>query len=162
MVAKGYQGLDHYGLKDVRSDNRLNDFHKNPPSDGDFAAGNTRFQRFHMDAPLYERDPALFTTLRCIKQPAGPDVTINWDDGSGMSMNSTPGRTAFFSNVQTYELMTPQEQQMADSSWVEYAPFPYQWMGSCHGNANGLGLENEGLELSIEQLGEFEDSKIKR
>jgi alpha-ketoglutarate-dependent taurine dioxygenase len=162
LIAKGYQGADHYGLKDVSISRRLNTFHKNPPSDEDFAAGNTRFQRWHIDAPLYEREPAWFTTLRCIKQPVGPDVTVNWDDGSGMSMKSRPGRTAFFSNVQTYELMTPEEQKMADHSWVEYAPYPYQWMQNCHGNANGLGLETEGLEMDIKDLGDFEDSKIKR
>lgn len=83
-----------------------------------FMAGNTRFQRWHIDAPLYDRDPAWITALRCLQQPKGPDVTINWDDGSGYSMKSPPGRTAFFSNVQLYDMLSPEEQKMADHSWV--------------------------------------------
>lgn len=162
LIAKGYQGDDHYGMKGITFSRRLNDFHREPPSDNDFDSGKTRFQRWHIDAPLYERDPAWFTTLRCIKQPVGPDVTVNWDDGSYMSMTSRPGRTAFFSNVQTYSLMTVEEQKMADYSWVEYAPYPYQWMQHCHGNANGLGLEDEGKQLSLQELGEYDDHHVKR
>lgn len=77
-----------------------------------------------MDAPLYARDPAWFTTLRCIKRPTEPQVNIRWDDGSGLSMKAEPGLTAFISNVQMYELMTEDEKRMADYSWVEYAPHP--------------------------------------
>lgn len=77
-------------------------------------------------------------------------------------MKSVPGRTAFINNVQTYNLMTPEEQQMADHSWVEYAPYPYRWIENCHGNANGMGIETEGKEHPIEDLGEFDESKVKR
>lgn len=77
-----------------------------------------------MDAPLYGRDPAWFTTLRCIKRPTQPEVNIRWDDGSGLSMKAKPGLTAFISNVQMYDLMTEDEKRMADYSWVEYAPHP--------------------------------------
>jgi len=37
-------------------------------------------------------------------------------------MKTEPGLTAFFSNVQTYDMMTEQEKKIADHSWVEYAP----------------------------------------
>ncbi|KXS98168.1 hypothetical protein AC578_6423 [Pseudocercospora eumusae] len=162
LIGKGYQGKDHYGLRDLDVRGLSHDFHLKELPEEDFKAGNTRFQRWHIDAPLYDRDPAWFTTLRCIKQPKGPDVTINWDDGSGYSLKSKPGRTAFFSSSQLYEMLTPEEQQMADHSWVEYFPYPYMAIENCKGNANGLGLEIEGKEHRIEEMGEYEESKVKR
>jgi len=73
-----------------------------------------------------------------------------------------PGLTAFFSNVQAYNLMTPEEQKMADCSWVEYAPHPYSWIGDCKGNANGLGLVSQGKEKKLEELGDYHEDDIKR
>jgi hypothetical protein len=117
LIGKGFQGEDHYGIKNTTIKGLSNDWHAKPLSDEDFQAGHTRFQRWHMDAPLYDREPALFTTLRCIKQPQGPDVTIGWDDDSGYSMKSKPGLTGFFSNSQLYNIMTEDEQRIADNSW---------------------------------------------
>ncbi|KAK7920175.1 dioxygenase [Apiospora marii] len=166
LIGKGYQGADHYGIQDKTLHKALShDFHAKPLPDAEFAAGFTRFQRWHMDAPLYGRDPAWFTTLRCCRRPRSVDgkpVTIRWDDGSGLEMESEPGLTAFFSNVQTYGLMTPEEQRMADHSWVEYAPHPYMWIGDCRGRPNGLGLETEGREKAVEELGGFDPAAVKR
>lgn len=50
---------------------------------------------------------------------------------------------------------------MADHSWVEYAPYPYQWISKCKGRPNGLGLENQGNELSMEELGEYDPKEVK-
>lgn len=103
LIGKGYQGAGHYGIKDKTIHKALShDFHAKPLPEPEFAAGFTRFQRWHMDAPLYGRDPAWFTTLRCCRRPHSVDgkpVTIRWDDGSGFEMKSEPGLTAFFSNV---------------------------------------------------------------
>jgi alpha-ketoglutarate-dependent taurine dioxygenase len=137
------------------------DFHaKHLPLD-EFNNGHTRFQRWHIDAPLYAREPAWFTTLRCVKRPTSPSVTIHWDDESGHKLETEPGLTAFFSNVQTYDFMSDKERKMADNSWVEYAPFPYMWIGDCKGNSNGLGLTSEGKEKKIEDLGEINPKDIK-
>ncbi|KAI4596945.1 hypothetical protein KJ359_004855 [Pestalotiopsis sp. 9143b] len=163
LIGKGYQGADHYGIKDKTVNKPLShDWHATQLSKEDFASGHTRFQRWHIDAPLYERDPAWFTTLRCIKRPTEPKVTVHWDDGSGQTMDVEPGLTAFFSNVQTYELMTPEEQKIADHSWVEYAPRPYSWMGECRGNPNGLGVASEGREKSLDELGDWDPAHVKR
>ncbi|KAM0322273.1 hypothetical protein ACHAQA_009562 [Verticillium albo-atrum] len=163
VIGKGYQGAEHYGIKDQTITKPLShDFHDLPLSEEDFKAGHTRFQRWHVDAPLYDRDPAWFTTLRCVKKPTGPNVRIHWDDGSAMSMPSEPGLTAFFSNTQTYDLMTEEEKRVADHSWVEYAPHPYAWMGDCKGQAHGLGLVDQGREKSIAQLGDYDETKVKR
>lgn len=87
---------------------------------------------------------------------------MHWDDGSGLTMPVHPGQTAFISHVQTYELLSAEEKQVADHSWVEYAPFPYMWMGDCRGNANGLGVVSEGKERTLEDLGDWDPAKIKR
>jgi len=162
LVGKGYQGEDHYGLQNLTVTGLSNDFHADKPSEEEFQKGNTRFQRWHIDAPLYARDPAWFTTLRACKLPQGPDVTINWDDGSGLSMKSRPGLTAFFSTSQLYRMLSEEEQQMVDHSWVEYAPYPYLWIEHCHGNTTGLGLKNEGREHTIDEIGEYDEKDVKR
>ncbi|KAH7357726.1 hypothetical protein B0T11DRAFT_354227 [Plectosphaerella cucumerina] len=163
VIGKGYQGADHYGIIDRTIKKPLShDFHDLPLSNEDFEAGHTRFQRWHIDAPLYDREPAWFTTLRCIKRPMSPEMTIHWDDGSGLTMPSEPGLTAFFSNTQTYDLMTDEERRIADHSWVEYAPHPYQWMGDCKGQPHGLGLVDQGREKSLAELGAYDEAKVKR
>jgi len=163
LIGKGFQGEDHYGVKNMTIYHGLsNDFHLNKLSDEEFQAGNSRFQRWHMDAPLYGREPPWFTTLRCIKRPTQPEMSIRWDDGTGRMIKCEPGLTAFFSNVQTYDLMTEEERKIADHSWVEYAPYPYQWISKCSGKTTGLGLEDEGKELSIEELGEYSLQGVKK
>jgi alpha-ketoglutarate-dependent taurine dioxygenase len=163
VIGKGYQGDDHFGLKEttIRKE-PAHLWHSDKLADEDFAAGHTRFQRWHIDAPLYARDPAWFTTLRCFKRPTEPEVTIHWDDGSGQTMTAEPGLTAFISNVQTYNLMTDEEKTIADHSWVEYAPHPYQWMGDCKSKSTGLGLVSQGKEKALEELSPYDEKDIKR
>ncbi|OTB14813.1 hypothetical protein K445DRAFT_353543 [Daldinia sp. EC12] len=162
LIGKGFQGEDHYGIKNKNITKPLShDWHAKELPQEEFEEGNTRFQRWHMDAPLYGRDPAWFTTLRCIKRPTEPQVNIRWDDGSGLSMKAEPGLTAFISNVQTYEMMTEDEKKMADHSWVEYAPHPYMWIGDCKGNPNGLGLVSQGKEKKLEDLGDSNPEDVK-
>ncbi|KAL7624452.1 hypothetical protein AAE478_006017 [Parahypoxylon ruwenzoriense] len=182
LIGKGFQGEDHYGIENKTITKPLShDWHYKELPQEEFDAGNTRFQRWHIDAPLYARDPAWFTTLRCVKRPTEPEVNIRWDDGSGLSMKAEPGLTAFISNVQAYEMMTGDERKMADHSWVEYAPHPvcenlpayvldmdaniyrdqYMWIGDCKGNSNGLGLVSQGKEKRLEDLGDFDPKDVK-
>ncbi|KUJ20037.1 Clavaminate synthase-like protein [Mollisia scopiformis] len=162
LIGKGYQGDDHYGIKNFTAAGASNDYHRYPPSKEAFEAGNTQFQRWHIDAPLYDREPPHFTALRAIKCPDQADIQVNWDDGSGLSMKTKPGQTAFVSGIQLYELLTDEEKMLAENSWVEYAPFPYMWIENCKGRPNGLGLETEGLEHKMDEMPEWEESKIKR
>ncbi|TVY93633.1 putative dioxygenase [Lachnellula willkommii] len=138
LIGKGYQGEDHFGIKDFTAAGASNDYHRYPPSAESFAAGNTQFQRWHR-----------------------PDIQVNWDDGSGLSMKCKPGQTAFVSNTQLYELLSDEEKMLAENSWVEYAPFPYMWIENCKGRPNGLGLETEGKEHKMEEMPEWEPEKIK-
>ncbi|RFU29414.1 hypothetical protein B7463_g6926, partial [Scytalidium lignicola] len=163
LIGKGFQCEDHFGIKNHNIERGLsNDFHAVPPSKEDFKNGITRFQRWHIDAPLYGKDPAWFTTLRCVKAPKGPDMTVEWADGSGLSMRSPLGRTAYFSTSQLYSLLTPEEQKLVDHSWVEYAPYPYKWIQRCKGNSTGLGLAEGGERLTMEELGEYDPKAVKK
>ncbi|KAJ5646860.1 hypothetical protein N7490_003232 [Penicillium lividum] len=163
LIGKGFQGENHFGIENHTIERGLsNDFHAVPPLIAEFESGITRFQRWHIDAPLYGKDPAWFTTLRCITLPKGPDVTIEWADGSGQTMKSPPGQTAYFSTSQLYKLLSPEEKALADHSWVEYAPYPYKWVGNCKGNSNGLGLAEGGERLTMEELGEYDPSAVKK
>lgn len=47
LIGKGYQGEDHFGIKDFTAAGASNDYHRYPPSAESFAAGNTQFQRWH-------------------------------------------------------------------------------------------------------------------
>ncbi|KAJ5587180.1 uncharacterized protein N7459_002945 [Penicillium hispanicum] len=163
LIGKGFQGADHFGIKNHTIDRGLsNDFHAIPPSAEDFAQGLTRFQRWHLDAPLYGKDPAWFTTLRCVRLPQGPDLTVQWADGSGRNIISPPGQTAYFSSSQLYLMLSPEEQALVDHSWVEYAPYPYKWIERCKGNSTGLGLAEGGDRLTLEELGDFDPAAVKR
>lgn len=77
-------------------------------------------------------------------------------------ITTEPGLTAFFSNVQTYDLMTGEERKTADHSWVEYTPHPYMSMGDCKANLTGLCLIRQGKEKKLEELGEWNDKDVKR
>ncbi|KAJ5650231.1 uncharacterized protein N7484_003954 [Penicillium longicatenatum] len=163
LIGKGFQGGNHFGVENHTIDRGLsNDFHAVPPSMEEFEQGITRFQRWHIDAPLYGKDPAWFTTLRCVTLPKGPDLTVKWADGSGQSMKSPPGKTAYFSTSQLYSMLSPDEQVLVDHSWVEYAPYPYKWIEKCKGNTNGLGLAEGGERLTDEELGEYDPTAVKK
>ncbi|TDZ21875.1 Cytochrome P450 monooxygenase BOA7 [Colletotrichum orbiculare MAFF 240422] len=165
VIGKGFQG-DHFGLKDLnlnKSFSYENHLPTLPPEE--LENGHTRFQGWHFDAPLYSRDPPWFTAFRVLRLPRGPDVDIQWDDGSGYSMKSAPGLTMFFCCSQLYEeLLSDEEKEMADNSWVEYAALPYEWNRNCKFKSTGLGIVSQGRELSDEELLRMgsEKEKIKR
>ncbi|GLI82204.1 hypothetical protein PoHVEF18_010611 [Penicillium ochrochloron] len=163
LIGKGFQGENHFGIVNHTIERGLsNDFHAVPPSVEEFEQGITRFQRWHIDAPLYGKDPAWFTTLHCVTLPKGPNLTVQWADGSGQTMQSPPGHTAYFSTSQLYLMLSPEEQALVDHSWVEYAPYPYKWIKKCRGNTNGLGLAEGGEHLTEEELGEYDTTAVKK
>lgn len=152
LIGKGYQGLDHYGIKDKTLHYSYPNNYTEPFTEEEFNAGNTRFQAWHADAAWFKRDPALFISFRTIKLPEGPEQTINWDDGSGLSMKMKPGRTAWFSSSQLYDLLLEEEKNMADHSWVEYMYYPFQWTAKCRTTPNGMGLVSEDREVTMQQM----------
>jgi len=70
-------------------------------------------------------------------------------------MKCKPGQAAFVSTTELYSLLSPEEKVLAENSWVE-------WIENCKGRSNGLGLETEGKEHAMDEMPEWDDSKIKR
>lgn len=70
------------------------------------------------------------------------------------SMPVTSGET-------TFDLLPPQLKSIAVRSKVEYAPHPYVWMSPARALPTGLGIESEGKEVALDEIPEWERSKIK-
>ncbi|KAM0754186.1 Clavaminate synthase-like protein [Meredithblackwellia eburnea MCA 4105] len=145
----GYQGIDHpFTLKGLGHVG----FHRDCLSDEDLEKGETRFQRWHIDAPFFKNWPARVTQIYAHKMPQGEPVNVRWDDGSNLVTKSAPGRTAFFDCVALYKSLTPEQKAWVDNSLVEYAPSPYQWLTGAKAMGNGLAMFTEGKEHGLEGL----------
>ncbi|TIC94073.1 putative dioxygenase [Colletotrichum higginsianum] len=152
LMGKGYQGKDHYGLKNVEINEAFADaYYSKPLPLEDFKKGVARFQSWHMDGPQYNINPPKFSSFRSIRVPQG-EQTVEWADGSGMTMKIKPGRTAFISTAQMYDVLSEDEKRMADHSWCEYMYYPYEWILGCRGNPNGLNVACEGREVPEEVM----------
>lgn len=152
LMGKGYQGDNHYGLKKVDLGEAFaGNYYSKPLSDEDFQAGITRFQSWHMDGPLYKVHPPYISSLRFIKMPEG-EQKVEWADGSGRVVATKPGRTAFFSTSQLYDMFSEEEKAMVNNSTVEYMHYPYEWIRGCRGKPNGLSVANEGREKAEKEM----------
>ncbi|KAF8131576.1 Clavaminate synthase-like protein [Boletus edulis] len=127
-------------------------FHKTRVSEEDEAKGYTRFYRWHIDAALYDYNPPRVTTLYGITVPKGDRQTVRYDDGTGDELPVPLGTTAFVSGKTIV---------LAVRTSVRYAPHPYVWMAPARAMPTGLGIETEGLELSMAELPDWEESKVK-
>lgn len=101
------------------------------------------------------------TTLYGITVPQGERQTVRYDDGSGDELPVPLGTTAFVSGKTMFEILPPELKSLAVRASVRYAPHPYVWMAPAHALPTGLGIENEGLELPLGEVPEWEESKIK-
>ncbi|GAA5897715.1 hypothetical protein JCM6882_000075 [Rhodosporidiobolus microsporus] len=133
---------------------------KEPLSAEQMASGRTRFNRWHIDAAFYERAPPRVTTLHAIKVPQGPELTVGWDDGSGMEMKIQAGATAFLSGAAMFRSLTPAQQSLVTHSKIVYAPHPFRKHAGVRGLSNGLGQVSEGREAPLEDLPEWEEEKV--
>lgn len=136
-------------------------FHKTRVSEEDEAKGITRFYRWHIDAALYDLSPPKVTTLYAINVPRGPHQTCRYDDGTGDELEVPLGTTAFVSGQTMFDILPPELKSFAVRTKVKYAPHPYVWMAPAHAMPTGLGIELEGLELPLNELPEWEESKLK-
>ena len=123
--------------------------------------GVTRFYRWHIDAALYDLNPPRVTTLYGIKVPGGAAQTCRYDDGTGDELPVPLGTTAFVSGKTMFNILPPEYKSLAVRGRVKYAPHPYVWMAPAHALSTGLGIETEGLEISLNDLPHWEQEKIK-
>lgn len=152
-----YEGLKNITLKHPHH----RAFHQTRIPD-DLDLSHTRFYRWHIDAALYGLNVPKVTTLLAIKVPKGRRQILQYDDGSGETMDVPLGTTAFVSGQTMYELLTPQDKEFVRSAKVEYAPHPYIWMSAAASRSDGLGMISEDKELPYTELPpiDFKDIKI--
>jgi len=153
---------NHEGLAEARLKHPSHTtFHKTRVSPEDEAKGVTRYYRWHIDAALYDLNPPKVTTLYAINVPQGLNQVCRYDDGSGDELEVPLGATAFVSGKTMFDILPPELKSFAVRSKVKYAPHPYVWMAPSHAMSTGLGIETEGLELSLNELPPWEESKVK-
>ncbi|KZS93511.1 Clavaminate synthase-like protein [Sistotremastrum niveocremeum HHB9708] len=152
-----YEGLAEAKLKHPHHAT----FHKTKISQEDELNGATRFYRWHIDAALYDLSPPKVTTLYAVKVPAGQPQVCRYDDGTGDELKVPLGTTAFTSGATTFDILPPEYKSLAVRAKVRYAPHPYVWMAPAHALSTGLGIESEGLEVPLNELPAWEESKVK-
>ena len=136
-------------------------FHKTRLSPEDEEKGMTRFYRWHMDAALYDLDPPKVTTLYGITVPQGSRQVCRYDDGTGDELQVPLATTAFVSGKTMFDILPEAYKSLVVRSKVKYSPHPYVWMSPARAMPTGLGIESEGLEMPIEEIPEWEESKLK-
>ncbi|KDQ31466.1 hypothetical protein PLEOSDRAFT_1096284 [Pleurotus ostreatus PC15] len=136
-------------------------FHKTRVSPEDETKGYTRFYRWHIDAALYDLSPPKVTTLYGLEVPKGEPQTVRYDDGTGDELHVPLGTTAFVSGRTMFDILPIELKSLAVRSRVKYSPHPYVWMAPAHAMSTGLGIESEGLELPLDELPPWEESRVK-
>lgn len=152
-----HEGLESAALKHPSHTT----FHKTRVSEEDEQKGYTRFYRWHIDAALYDYNPPRVTTLYGIKVPIGPRQIVRYDDGTGDELPVPLGTTAFVSGKTMFDILPREYKSLAVRTKVRYAPHPYIWMAPARAMPTGLGIETEGLELPLNELPPWEESKVK-
>lgn len=153
---KEYEGLHNIQLKHPHH----RTFHRTRISDEDDLEF-TRFYRWHIDAALYgELHPPMVTSLLCVSIPEKRTQTLRYDDGTGDKLQVPLGTTAFASGYKMFDLLSAEQKDFVLNSKIEYAPHPYVWISSAKSRSDGLGMESEGLEVSLDQLPQVAEDKV--
>ena len=153
---------NHEGLAEAQLEHPSHiGFHKTRVSPEDTEKGYTRFYRWHMDAALYNLNAPRVTTLHAITVPHGEPQICRYDDDSGDELPVPLGTTAFVDGKTMFDILPPELKSVAIRSRVKYAPHPYVWMATARAMSTGLGIETEGMELPLNELPSWEESKIK-
>ena len=101
------------------------------------------------------------TTLHAITVPQGSKQLCRYDDGTGDELEVPLGTTAFVSGKTMFDLLPDVYKSFAVRSRVKYAPHPYVWMAAANAFPTGLGMMSEDLEAPLEELPEWEESRLK-
>lgn len=140
-------------MKDITANSaKHSDAHVEPLTTEDLESGQTRFGAFHFDGVIYGSNPSRVTTLRSVRAPKGPDLTIRWDDGSRQTMMAKPELAALIDSAQIYEMLTGEEKSTADNSHWAPPPQPYVWTGTPKIRNCGLGMAPGGETVPLDKL----------
>ena len=151
-----HEGLDTTALK--HPSHRT--FHKTVVSPEDEERGATRFNRWHIDAALYDLFPPKVTTLYAVRVPGGPQQICRYDDGTHDELPVPLGTTAFVSGRTMFDILPHALQSVAVRARVRYAPHPYVWMSPAAAHSTGLAIESEGKELPLDRLPPWSEDKV--
>lgn len=110
---------------------------------------------------MYNFSPPKVTTLYAVKVPRGEHQVVRYDDGTPDELEVPLGTTAFVSGVTMFEILPPELKSLAVRSKVRYAPHPYVWMAPSRALSTGLGIVSDGQEIPLNELPEWEESRIK-
>ncbi|SCU78461.1 LADA_0A05732g1_1 [Lachancea dasiensis] len=164
VLGQGSWPAGHHGLGDIELRHPTHfDFHRDPLSQEQaYKQDMTRFYRWHLDSALYGLSPPVATTLLGIHVPPhSKKQKILYEDNNEV-LEVTQGATAFISGARAFDLLTPEEQDRALKTVVEYAPHPYIFISPARATSDGLTMVSEGKEMSLDELPPWEDAKVKR
>ncbi|CAK9440354.1 uncharacterized protein LODBEIA_P44540 [Lodderomyces beijingensis] len=138
-------------------------FHHDPLTEEQIKEGKqTRFYRWHIDSALYDLSPPMVTTLLGIKVPPATQYqTIKYED-DGSELKLTQGATCFVSGAQAFQNLSEEDKDFVLNTTVEYAPHPYIFISPARATPDGLTMVSEGKERSLDDLPEWEESKVKK
>jgi alpha-ketoglutarate-dependent taurine dioxygenase len=100
--------------------------------------------QWHIDGAFYERLPPRASSMFCVEPPSGPSHRVEYDDGSGQSVNCPLGSTAFVSAYIAYEALERGEtgdaalKAKVDGAVVHYYAHPFKVTATCSTTQNGL------------------------
>jgi hypothetical protein len=98
------------------------------------------------------------TLLHSIVAPKLPDQTIQFNDGIEMAIPAAA--TAFISGAKAFQLLSPEEQEFALNTNVQYAPRAYEWIRDCKATSDGLGIVSQEKERPLGDLTPWEWEKV--
>ena len=113
-----------------------------------------------MDAALYDLQPPRVTALYGRIVPQGPKQIVRYDDGTGDELEVPLAATAFASGRVMFDLLPRELKSVAVRGRVRYAPHPYVWVSTAKAKSTALGMETEGLEVPLDQLPPWDESKV--
>ncbi|KAH7321892.1 hypothetical protein BKA65DRAFT_556224 [Rhexocercosporidium sp. MPI-PUGE-AT-0058] len=163
ILGRGEVPENHYqfppGFKVKGIDHRY--FHLPPHlTEKERESGKSRFYQWHFDASLYNIPPPRVGCLLAVRTPKGPDVKVEWGDGTGTEMSIAPGATAMVAGSQALKLLPLELKDIVYNSKIEYAPHCFEWMSTAHSTRLGHTIETEWLEKPLDKLQPWTQDKV--
>ena len=159
VIGKGE--INHHGLKVTLGGNR----NAYGSDKGSQVLGGGALQ-WHIDGTFYDKEPCVYTQMRCIESPDDSGFWLEYNDGSNDRIWCEAGSTAFASGRIAYDLMSESDRNFCTKTTVHYAPNPFQQHFNLKNSSNGLRAIDPQAESDYEQghdliNGLNDDSKAK-